>query len=241
MSRYCCYELRGWNEDGMPLPDELKNEIYDMLDDLGAEVYDSEVPDGSPYIDSFSTETQSAAGEVHDALSAFSGSHPGVLLEMEFLCQEESMHSRIRYLNGRQESVDAVITFPPFQQLLIPSARPWTLTDDETFQHIRFLGDRRYECIDSGEKLNGLCFVCRRTINLNDYEMDGSFFEEYLQPYDYASLESLRAEYGDAADQIIAECIFETEMWEQDESVYAGTEEACRTYISAVVNENTFH
>lgn len=241
MSRYCCYELRGWEADGNPLSSTTRDEVESLLDELDVDDVNSIVPNDSPCIASFTTQTQCAAGNVHDALTAFASSHPNLLLELEFLCQEDDIHSRIRFQNDKSETVDAFVSFPPFQALLVPALHPWILTDDETLQHIRYLGDRRYECIDSGEKPNGLCFVCRRTIDLNDYEMDESFFEEYLQPYDYASLEALQVEYGKAADQIIAECILETEMWEQDEIVCASTEEACRAYIYAVVNETDSH
>lgn len=231
MSRYCCYELRGWEADGNPLSSTTRDEVESLLDELDVDDINTIVPDDSSCIASFTTQTQCAAGNVHDALSAFASSHPNLLLELEFLCQEDDIHSRIRFQNEQSETVDAVVVFPPFQTLHVPVLHPWTLTDDETLQHIRFLGDRRYECIDIGRKPNEQYFVCRRIIDLNDYEMDESFVDDYLRPYSYGSLAVLQEEYGDAADQIIAECILETEMWEQQEMIHAGTEDDCRTFI----------
>lgn len=123
MSRYCCYELRGWDKTGMCLSAEVKDEILDMLNEIGTEDYGSEVPDGDPLINCFTTERQSAAGEVHHALIAFATNHPGLLLELEFICQEENTHCRIRYLNDQQEFVKVASLFPPFSQLTLPHER----------------------------------------------------------------------------------------------------------------------
>lgn len=99
------------------------------------------------------------------------------------------------------------------------------------------MGDRRFECIDMRMKHSGTCYVSRRTIDLSDYDLDEDFCEIYLKSYGYDSVKEMQAQYGDAADQIMVECLLETEMWEQDSTVYASTEDACRAYIQNVINE----
>ncbi len=236
MGRLCDYKLRGWGAEGKPISEELTEEIFDILDELGTEDCSSENGEAESYITAFRSERAGASGEVDDALKDFSVKYPDVLLELEFLCRDEDILSCTRYKNGEVEAVDAIITFPPFQKLLLPTAG-WILTDSDTDQHIRPLGDRRFECIDMGMRQSGTCYVSRRTIDLNDYELDEDFCETYLKPYDYDSVQDVQEQYGDAADQIMVECIFETEMWEQDNIVYASAEDACRAYIQAVVNE----
>ncbi len=236
MGRLCDYKLHGWDAEGKPLSEELTEEIFDILDEIGAEDCGSESGEAENYITAFLSERDGASGEVDDALKDFSMKHPDVLLELEFLCRDEDIHSRSRYKNGEMEAVDALITFPPFQKLQLPPSA-WILTDSDTGQHIRPLGCRRFECIDMGMKHNGTCYVSRRAIDLNDYELDEDFCETYLKPYSYDSVQDVQAQYGGAADQIMVECIFETEIWEQNNIVYASTEDACRAYIQAVVNE----
>lgn len=234
MSRFCEYELHGWNAEGKPLPEALTDKIIDKLDEIGTDDCTIAPLLKGSYITTFQSETQDASNNVDNAFREFSKEYPGILLEMDYRCRDEDIYSRTRYKNGEVETVDAVVTFPPFQMLLLPVSA-WILTDSDTGQHIRPLGGRRFECIDMGMKHNGICYVSRRIIDLNDYKLDEDFCHSYLRSYGYDSVEDVRKQYGDAADQIIVECIFETEMWEQDNIVYAGTEDACRAYIVAVV------
>lgn len=111
----------------------------------------------------------------------------------------------------------------------------WILTDDDTMQHVRHLTERRYEIIDSAHFPDGRGFVCQRVIDLNDYEMDEEFNNTYLKPYDYEDEAAVRALYGAGADQIIVECIAETEIWERHNEVFAGTFKACLAHIRAIV------
>lgn len=230
------YELHGWDADGKPLSKNLTEDILNILDQIGTDECTIAPVMHDSFITKYQSVGQGASGEVDDALKVFSAKHPDVLLQMEFLCQDNGVHSRTRYKNGEIEEVEAIITFPPFQKLLLPTAG-WILTDGDTGQHVRPLGDRRFECIDMGMKHSGTCYVSRRTIDLNDYDLDEDFCATYLKSYSYDSVQDVQEQYGDAADQIMVECIFETEMWEQDNIVYASTEDACRAYIRAVVNE----
>lgn len=111
----------------------------------------------------------------------------------------------------------------------------WIMTDDATMQHVRHLGNRRYEIIDSVRLPNDTGYVSRRIIDLNDYEMDEDFCRLYLKPYDYADEAAVRKLYGEAADQIIAECVAETEIWEAENVVFRDKSRACLSHIRSVV------
>lgn len=231
------YELHGWDAGGKPLSEDLTEDILNILDQIGTDECTISPVMKDSFITKYQSVNQGASGEVDDALKDFCAKHPDVLLQMEYLCQDNGFHSRTRYKNGETEEVEAVVTFPPFQKLLLP-ASGWILTDSDTGQHVRPLGNRCFECIDMGVKRSGTCYVSRRTIDLNDYDLDEDFFETYLKPYDYDSVQDVQEQYGEGADQIMVECIFETEMWEQDNIVYASTEDACLAYIQAVVSES---
>ena len=90
----------------------------------------------------------------------------------------------------------------------------WYMTDSNCYQHMRNNGNT-YEMIqsvwldttreDRARGVNEYC-ICRGEINLNDYseeEMEG-----YISSYGY-TMESLKNEYGDTMNSIIAECILE--------------------------------
>lgn len=92
----------------------------------------------------------------------------------------------------------------------------WSLTDNDCCQHIRQNGSE-YEMIQAvwldttGEdRAKGLheYVIVNLTIDLDDYDEDAK--EMYISSYGY-TLASLSAEYGDAMDSIIAECILEEE------------------------------
>ena len=112
----------------------------------------------------------------------------------------------------------------------------WILTDDGTGQHVRKVAERRYEIIDSVCFPDDFGFVSRRLIDLDGYEMDDDFNRAYLVPYGYENEEAVRELYGGAADQIIVECIAETEIWERHNIVFTGAHNACREYIREVVS-----
>ena len=52
--------------------------------------------------------------------------------------------------------------------------------------------------------------VCTDYIDLDPELYEVGDFEDYISSYGYNSIEFLQKEYGDDANQIIAECIFET-------------------------------
>ena len=111
----------------------------------------------------------------------------------------------------------------------------WICTDDSSLQHVRKIGGGRYEFLDSARLSDNTGFVCRRSIDLTDYKMDNDFNYVYLKPYGYDSSDDVQRLYGDDSDQIIAECIAETEMIERHNIVFCGSYNACLEYIRSTV------
>ena len=93
---------------------------------------------------------------------------------------------------------------------------PWSCTDSDCCQYIRNDGNK-YEMIqavwldtteeDREKDLHEYCIV-RIDIDLNDYSDEEKLC--HISSYGY-TLESVIEEYGDAANNIIAECIMEDE------------------------------
>ena len=115
----------------------------------------------------------------------------------------------------------------------------WVRTDDATGQHVqviaeepgtyRFidtigLGESQYAVITDEARVSGQ--------DLQDYE----FIREYLHPYGYESADELRRIYGDAALQIAAECIFETNA-RSGQILFEGTLTSCLHYIDTYVGK----
>ena len=65
---------------------------------------------------------------------------------------------------------------------------------------------------------------------------DSEFIHEYLHPYGYESGDELRRIYGDAALQIAAECVFETNA-RSGQILFKGTLTRCLHYIDAYVSK----
>lgn len=65
---------------------------------------------------------------------------------------------------------------------------------------------------------------------------DSEFIREYLHPYGYESADELRRIYGDAALQIAAECVFETNA-RSGQILFEGTLTRCLHYIDAYVGK----
>lgn len=96
--------------------------------------------------------------------------------------------------------------------LLPEYAGGWKLTDESCCQYVRRIAPRTFEMIEYSivSDVEPMCEVYTDIIHLSDYEE----FEilEILAAYGYKSIEDVREKYGgshDAANQVIAECIFE--------------------------------
>lgn len=91
----------------------------------------------------------------------------------------------------------------------------WITTDQDCKQRCRIhvLNDNKgkpcpvfeYEQTIDGQKGSA-------TINVFDYIDEKDFVEDYLKPYGYTSVNHVKSIYGQGWEQIIAECIFETDF-----------------------------
>jgi hypothetical protein len=118
----------------------------------------------------------------------------------------------------------------------------WNLADPDSSQHLRRLssGDGCWECIEMRgpypelDRIKGpvpaMYGVVHTVIDLNDYEENEIL--NYIQGFGYDSRECVVSQYGDAAEQVIVECIFECL---EDDFVFTGTEQECETYIKSKV------
>lgn len=118
--------------------------------------------------------------------------------------------------------------------------RKWILTDDSCLQHVRQNGSTEFSLIELKLLVPMILQdyeVYEDTINVQDYfdrMMDELLM--ILSQFGYKSLEEVRAEYGEGANQIIAECIFEHYGSHQANQVMTGkrseAEEAIRNFIA---------
>lgn len=115
----------------------------------------------------------------------------------------------------------------------------WILTDDDCAQYLRRTGNVNYEGWMLAEVADDdTCEVHHAFINLEDYEIDSEDFEaEYLNPYGYANLEDVCSQYEDEWEQIVVECIMETELFETPCS-FVGTFDECNRYIVRVISSD---
>ena len=110
----------------------------------------------------------------------------------------------------------------------------WIMTDDDSFQHIRQNDDGTFDCIEidcvdfSEEEI---CYVVEGTVDVDAFiKENGEEAEMLAHMYGYDSVQDIRDSMKDAANQIIAEMLFES-MAEFKNNVFSGTYEECRAYI----------
>lgn len=102
------------------------------------------------------------------------------------------------------------------------------LTDDDTFQYRKALGERRYQLIEISE-LHGLgYYVFESLVDLSRYTEDE--IEILINGY-YDSYEAFIRRYKAEADDLIAECIFESEMKPGDEIFFTKDEGEAVSFI----------
>lgn len=118
---------------------------------------------------------------------------------------------------------------------MIKENNGWFCTDPECMQYCKKINEEVFRfiqavwldtCGDDTKAENAKddsdnYAVCANVIDLDPELYDEGDFEDYISSYGYNSIAFLRKEYGDDADQILAECIFETECL-YDHSSIAG-------------------
>ena len=115
----------------------------------------------------------------------------------------------------------------------------WMLTDDATGQHIRAIAGPpgAYRFIDTVGMGEARYAVVIDEVRVSEQDLqDSEFIREYLHPYGYESADELRCIYGDAALQIAAECVFETNA-RSGQILFEGTLTRCLHYIDAYVGK----
>lgn len=117
----------------------------------------------------------------------------------------------------------------------------WILTDDSTGQHVFQLSKEpiTFRVIDMVGCSDAEYAVYRGDIeiNLNSLE-ENDFLAQYLKPYGYDSYAEIEDIYGDAALQIVAECIFETDACSCGDELYRGSLVSCLRFIGRYVKEH---
>lgn len=117
----------------------------------------------------------------------------------------------------------------------------WKLTDDDCAQYVRRVGPRTYELVQYESYFYDTprIEVYADTICLEDYKEDE--IAEILHSYDYDGVEDVWRRYGshDAANQIIAECVFEHYLCMANEPlVTVATEEEAIAVVGGYLEAN---
>lgn len=116
------------------------------------------------------------------------------------------------------------------------------LTDNDCLQYVMALNEKDFICIQMDEipleEDNSSYIVRLQEISLEDYESEGSgSIEDYITGY-YESVDAVFQQYGDEANQIIAECIFEQQSEsDADFAVSVNSEAAANAEIQRLVRE----
>ena len=115
----------------------------------------------------------------------------------------------------------------------------WMLTDDATGQHVQAIAGEpgAYRVIDTVGMGEARYAVVIDEVRVSEQDLqDSEFIREYLHPYGYESADELRCIYGDAALQIAAECVFETNA-RSGQILFKGALARCLHYIDAYVSK----
>lgn len=113
----------------------------------------------------------------------------------------------------------------------MPELNKWILTDDDSFQHVCWHANHVFALIQIADLTGDVYGVYIGIISLDEYSEEEirSYLRDY--DYDYDSVENLKEIYGDSWPQIVAECIFETDLFLDFICVFEGTYSQCRDFI----------
>ena len=85
--------------------------------------------------------------------------------------------------------------------------KEWMKTDD--LQFVAKINEKKFEVIDIVQSPEGLFIINHALVDLDEY--DNKEIEAVLKPYGYKGIENVISIYGTSANQIIAECITESD------------------------------
>lgn len=124
-------------------------------------------------------------------------------------CCHEQMFGHGRDENSSPRSVITDIS--------VPEKSEWKVTDPDTAQRCRVLtypnGRKEFE-FEQGKPLRAFINVAETIAAADTPEELEDFVKTYLHPFGYTGLEDVKEKYGDDWEQIVAECIFETDIFE---------------------------
>lgn len=107
----------------------------------------------------------------------------------------------------------------------------WILSDVDNIQAVRNVEGSEWQVlqiVDTMVEPYGSQYALKEIcIDLDSYLMDEEFATEYLKSYGYDSVDDVRNQYDEFSDQIIAECVAETEMDFCGEAIKRGTFDEC--------------
>jgi len=102
----------------------------------------------------------------------------------------------------------------------------WSKSDDNQF--VRRIGQQTYELVELVSlEPSGQFAVYRDTVDVAEARDDLPNILKLLESYGYAGVTDVENKYGVFADQIIAECVFESHCLISAEMICSGPEDAC--------------
>lgn len=112
----------------------------------------------------------------------------------------------------------------------------WILTDDDCSQYVKQLDDTVFKLIQiSSIGYDDEKAVYKETIDLEDFDEDD--IRQILYGFSYDGIEDVQNQYGDASNQIIAECLFEDRIYWLPHC-FQGTYQECEDYIKQYIQNH---
>ena len=111
----------------------------------------------------------------------------------------------------------------------------WILTDDDCCQYVKQLDKTVFKLIEvSVLGYNDESAVYVETIDIDDFDEDS--IQEVIKCY-YENIQEVKKIYGDSANQIIAECLFESDVvWLPHKM--QGTQAECEDFVHQYIKEH---
>lgn len=111
----------------------------------------------------------------------------------------------------------------------------WILTDDDCCQYVKQLDKTVFKLIEvSVFGYNDESAVYAETIDLDDF--DENDILEVIKGYGYTNIQEVVEVYGESANQIIAECLFESRtVWLPHKM--QGTQAECEAFVNQYIKE----
>lgn len=117
----------------------------------------------------------------------------------------------------------------------------WFLVDDDSYQWVKQCSETEYSLVEmsrvtpSGNSQE-LFEVYMDTLDMQDYfDSMSDELTQILDGFGYTGVDAVKGQYGNKANQVMAECIFEHYGSFQATSLCKGTIDACRKYIDNYV------